>query len=298
MSSRRITRVLALVLLLILGLVAIPGASAGTVAPQYYLSLGDSVAAGWQPDPLTGQPGLTNQGYTDQLFRRLRDAVPGLQHEKMGCPGETTTTMIAGGNPAAALCSIEYGSQLNDALAFLAAHPGQVAFITIDIGVNDVLSCLANADPAGCAATRIQTVVVPNLAMIVGTLRAATANAVPIVGMNYYNPYLATWLEGIPPDGPAGPALAEQTTLLAAGLNGALAQVYAAFQVPVADVFTAYRTMRWQMVDGQPFNVFRVCQYTWMCYGPPVNPDIHPNRRGHGVIASVFQEILEGYGIG
>ena len=27
------------------------------------------------------------------------------------------------------------------ALAFIAAHPGEVAFITIDIGVNDVLSC-------------------------------------------------------------------------------------------------------------------------------------------------------------
>jgi hypothetical protein len=53
------------------------------------------------------------------------------------------------------------------------------------------------------------------------------------------------------------------------------------------------------MVDGQPFNVFRVCQYTWMCYGDPPFMDIHPNRRGHGVIASTFQEVLHSqYGIG
>jgi lysophospholipase L1-like esterase len=307
MSSRRITVVLVLVLLLILGLAAVPGGAAGATGPRYYISLGDSVAAGWQPDPLTGAASITNQGYADQLYRRLRDAVPGLQHQKMGCPGETTYTMINGGCPAAAF--LGYGStpatgQLGQALAFLAAHPGETAFITINIGVNDVLSsCPLTMPPddlPACVGTALGQMGA-NLGQIVEALRTATAGQVPIVGMNYYNPFLAVWLEGIAPDGAAGPALAEATTNLASALNGVLAMVYGnpALQVPVADVFTAFRTTRWQMVGGQPFNVFRVCQYTWMCYGDPPFMDIHPNRRGHGVIASTFQEVLHSqYGIG
>ena len=57
------------------------------------------------------------------------------------------------------------------------------------------------------------------LGQILMTLRTATGNAVPIVGMNYYNPYLAAWLEGIPPDGADGPAYAALTSQLATALN-------------------------------------------------------------------------------
>ena len=37
-------------------------------------------------------------------------------------------------------CHYAAGSQLDAAVAFLEAHPGQVAFITIDIGANDLLN--------------------------------------------------------------------------------------------------------------------------------------------------------------
>jgi lysophospholipase L1-like esterase len=302
MSSRRITVALVLVLLLILGVAAVPGASAGAAAPRYYLSLGDSIAAGWQPDA-SGVGQFTNQGYTDQLYRRMRGAIPGLQHVKLGCPGETTASMIGGGGPYAGLCGYGGTSQLNTALAFLAAHPGEVAFITIDIGVNDVLGCLANPSPYPDTPTCVRATlpgVGQRLGQILGALRAATAGAVPIVGMNYYNPYLATWLEGIPPDGAAGPAMAQMTTTLAGTyLNDAtLEPVYAAFGVPVADVFAAFSSTRWQMVGGQPFNVFRICQLTWMCDAPPVGPNIHPKARGNAVITRTFQIILNDLGIG
>jgi lysophospholipase L1-like esterase len=297
MSSRRIIVVLALVLLLILGVAAAPGAAAPR-PHQYYLSLGDSVAAGWQPDPVTGESDFTRQAYTDQIFWTLRLGMPGLRHAKMGCPGETTASMIDGGGPAGALCGYTGSSQLDAAVAFIAAHPGQVAFITIDIGVNDVLSCLPAADVPACV-TALLPQVGAGLAEILTTLRTATANAVPIVGMNYYNPYLATWLEGIPPDGAAGPAYAALTSQLATALNDqTLEPVYALFQVPVADVWAAYRSSQWQMVMDAPFNVGRICALTWMCANPPVGPNIHPNRRGHRVIANTFLPILETLGIG
>ena len=295
MSSKRIIGGLlpGLVLVLVLGAVAAPGAAVAAPESRYYLSLGDSIAAGWQPDPVTGQSRFTNQGYPDQLYRSLREAVPGLAHQKMGCPGETTVSMIQGpGN------CYPGTSQLQAAVAFIAAHPGQLAFITIDVGVNDILSCLSAADPAACATTKIGTQVVPNLATILGTLRAAAGNAVPIVAMNYYNPYLAAWIEGIPPDGPTGRGMAQLTTQLAAGLNGAEGQVYAAFQVPVADVYGAFHTTEWRMARGRPVNVQFVCRLTWACSGPPVGLNIHPKRAGHALIALAFEGILEGYGIG
>jgi len=298
MSSRRITVLVVLVLLVGVLLAAIPGSNAGAATHRYYLSLGDSVAAGWQPDPVTGESDFTRQAYTDQIFWTLRLGMPGLLHAKMGCPGETTASMIDGGGPAGALCGYTGTSQLDAAVAFIAAHPGQVAFITIDIGVNDVLSCLPAADVPACV-TALLPQVGAGLAEILTTLRTATANAVPIVGMNYYNPYLAAWLEGIPPDGAAGPAYAALTSQLAMALNDqTLEPVYALFQVPVADVWAAYRSSQWQMVMGAPFNVQRICALTWMCANPPVGPNIHPNRRGHRVIANTFLPILETLGIG
>jgi len=298
MSPRRITLALALALVLVLGLAAAPVAAARGVAPVYYLSLGDSIAAGWQPDPHTGAAGFTNQGYADQLYRKMQGAIPGLQHQKMGCPGETTASMISGGGPAAALCGYTGTSQLNAALAFLAAHQGEVAFITIDIGVNDVLSCLPAPDVTGCVLATLPQVGA-RLAQILQTLRAATGNTVAIFGMNYYNPYLAAWHEGIPPDGAAGPYYAGLTSQLAMSLNDlTLEPVYAAFGVPVADVWAAFGSARSQTTFGQPFNVYRICQLTWMCYGNPPFANIHPNRKGHAVIAGTLYQIIKGYPLG
>ena len=57
--------------------------------PTYYLSLGDSLARGWQPDPAgIGRPG--NEGYTDVLLESRRGRRPGLRAVKLGCPGETS----------------------------------------------------------------------------------------------------------------------------------------------------------------------------------------------------------------
>jgi len=120
----------------------------------------------------------------------------------------------------------------------------------------------------------------------------------PIIGMNYYNPNLARWLDAIPPSGAAGRELAEDTNDLTALFNDAVLEpVYTAFRVPVADVYAAYRTDRWRLRGDLPFNVFRICQFTWMCAAAPVGPDIHPNRRGHGVIARTFQKILDRIGV-
>src|SRR5947209_18653616 len=79
------------------------GARSSSAAPgtRYYLSLGDSLAQGMQPDT-AGITRNTNQGYTDQLYALESRRIPRLKLVKLGCGGETTSSFLTGrGNPDA-----------------------------------------------------------------------------------------------------------------------------------------------------------------------------------------------------
>ena len=70
---------------------------AATAVPvTYYLALGDSLSQGVQPDA-AGASVETGQGYPDQLYAMLHRSQPALRLVKLGCPGETTGSMIHGG---------------------------------------------------------------------------------------------------------------------------------------------------------------------------------------------------------
>src|SRR4051812_23707191 len=99
----------------VLGLVTLAASASAADTAPYYLALGDSLAIGIQPVNGTYQP--TRQGYADDLFALLRFKKPLLKLAKLGCLGESTTTMIGGGK-----CSYAEGSQLNQAVAFLQTH--------------------------------------------------------------------------------------------------------------------------------------------------------------------------------
>ncbi len=247
----------------------------------YYLSLGDSLAQGVQPNS-TGASVETNFGYADDLYAAERFRVHGLQLEKLGCPGETTTTMLKGG-----ICPYAQGNQVAAAVAFLSTH--KVAFITIDIGANNVDNCVTSTglDPtcvaAGFAAAG------HDLPLILGALRSV-APAVPIDGMNYYDPFLAEWLSGS-----AGQALATESVTVAGEFNAdVLAPVYAAFGARVADVASAFQTTNFNLVPflGIPVNVLTICGLTWMCAPAPVGPNIHANVLGYALIASTFARTI------
>jgi lysophospholipase L1-like esterase len=261
--------------------------ASSTTTASYYLSLGDSLAQGVQPNS-SGTSVETNQGYPDQLFAGLRTANPTLKLVKLGCPGETTGTMINGG-----ICSYSTGSQLAQAAAFLASHKGKVQLVTIDIGANDlnpclvlptlnqIVACLAKVFP------QIQT----NLTSIMNTLSTASGSGEPpIIGMTYYDPELANWLKG----DPASKALAKASITLAQGFSNILSGVYKAFGAKVADVFTAFHTTQFGVkvtlpeFGKVPKAVAYICTYTWECAAPPVGPNIHANVLGYGVIANTF----------
>ena len=270
-------------LLLIMALAA-PASAASAASDdhstQYYLSLGDSLAAGVQPIGDPDRDFRTNEGYADQLFAIARHDVPKLRLVKLGCPGETTTTMIHGG-----ICTYRHGPQLDEAVAFLKAHRSHVAFITIDIGANDFpcsvdLSCV----PGGIAAVQA------NLPVIMAALREAAGADVPIVGMSLYNPFLGYWFAG-----PEGQQFAMTTTFAAiVPLNDLFEGMFAAAGASTADVEGAFSTTDFTTIvslpgaGDVPLNVARICMWTWVCAPPPLGPNNHANAAGYGVMAEAF----------
>lgn len=255
-----------------------PGARADTgSATHYYLSLGDSLAAG------TNATGVgvafTDRGYADQLYAALAADDPKLELTKLGCPGESSASFRFGSQLPTSVLSCgtprfyknflySKGTQLAEAVAFLAAHKGKVTLVTIDVGANDLsrldaqgslVTCLF--EPAGCAT---QTAgIATNLSAILSELRAAAGPDVPIVGMTYYNVFR-----------PLGDPFVDMRV---EALNAAIASTYAAADVPVADVAGAFPTTA------------LVCAWTWFC----THGDVHPNTAGYGVIANEFLEVIQ-----
>ncbi len=247
------------------------GAPARAPEPTYYLALGDSLSRGVQPDA-AGASVETRYGYPDQVYAALRPSHPTLQLVKLGCPGETTSTMINGG-----ICRYQGGSQLKAAVAFLHAHRGRVLLLTIDIGANDPEHCGSQpslSQLASCAVTGVPGAVT-NLNTIMISLKAA-APGVRMVGMNYYLPALAEWRNGLP-----GQVAAWAAERLASTYNQLLDRVYTSSGARVADVFGAFETGDFADQGGTgPRNVALLCLWTWACAAPPRGPNQHAPQAG------------------
>src|SRR5215468_2982421 len=251
---------------------------------SYYLALGDSLAVGVQPDA-AGTSVRTGSGYADQLYATLRRSRPGLRLVKLGCPGETTATMINGG-----LCAYPGGSQLAAAVRFLHAHRARVSLVTIDIGANDADGCVSRLSFGNLASCLTKSVpqVTTNLTKILTRLRSADPKA-HLIAMSYYLPALAQWRNGL-----AGRAVARVSEMAIAGYTALVNRVYTSYRVRVADVFGAFHTAdfgRRVTVPGfgtLPRNVAAICQWTWECAAPPRGPNVHANPVGYQVIARAF----------
>ena len=252
----------------------VAGASSGSAAPSptgsanamgWYLALGDSLAAGYQPDAGVDLAG----GYTDDVLAGVRATAPKTTLVNLSCPGERSTTLVNGG-----ICSYDKGSQLDQALQFLHAHGRYTRLITLQIGANDVQRCVDRAtlsiDDACIRAGMAD--VATYLPMALDKLRAEAPNA-QVVVLNYYNPFLATWLLG-------NQSLAQQSAVLQGTLNGIIGAAANASGATVADIAMAFRSTDWSLIGGIPTNVTYICRYTWMC----ARFDIHANDAGYALI--------------
>ena len=258
--------------------VATPPAGAAKAPPaHYYLALGDWLATG------IGASSSAND-YVNLVAAHEATRYPGLQAVDLGCGGATTVSMANGPG-----CSYTTGSQLGDALAFLRAHPRQVAFVTVDIGADDVAACQSSAGlNTACAAAISQ--VSTELPQELAALKAA-GPGVPIYGMNYYDPFLAAWLTGA-----AGQGIATQSIASTDQLNTLLQQIYATAGASTADPSSLFETDDTDTVGTYagvtvPQDVATVCQWTDACTTPGA---IQPDDQGYAQLATAFEHVIDG----
>ena len=220
---------------------------------EYYVALGDSLAA---------NVGVSSarQGYVSRVHRHLElmdEASYGLHN--FGVAGETSGTMIRSG-------------QLEAALAFIAANP--VAYVTIDIGANDLLGHLGSADCADSldaprCVERIDSAFSTyqvNLEEIFARLRAAAPEAT-IVFLSAYNPFSLGFGATI--------AFEAQSDATVDAFNDIAAGLAGRYDIVVADGYTPMRGT--------------TAATTHMIDDPP---DIHPLAIGYEILAIAILETL------
>jgi lysophospholipase L1-like esterase len=261
---------------------AVAGASDTGVrhATGYYLALGDSLAAGFQPGAGDDKTG----GYVGHVEEAITTTSPKTRLVNLSCSGETAESLVDGGTH----CTYDAGSQLAAALAFLHAHGQMTRQITLDIGANDVQRCVSGGTIDLACIQAGLTSVATHLPQILTALSHAAPNAQVLV-LNYYNPFLAAWLTG-----PAGRQLAQASTTLQAVLNGVIAQATAADGATLVDIAGAFHSTDTTPVTvpglgSVPTNVATICALTWMC----TLSNIHANDAGYAVMGAATAARLD-----
>lgn len=218
-----------------------------------YIALGDSLAAAFGVDGY-------GSGYVSQLHRELslRDGIVyGMNN--FGVTGETSGTMLLGGQLAAA---VDYG------------RDHDVAYVTIDVGANDLLGHLGSSD----CSEDLQAAVCR--ARIDASLAAYTANidsifatldeefpAATIILLLAYNPFSLGFDDVV--------AFEAQSNEVLGALNDIATAAATRHDVLVADGFTPMRgttTATTHMTDTPP--------------------DIHPNELGYDVLTDAILSIF------
>jgi lysophospholipase L1-like esterase len=255
------------------------------------LSLGDSYAAGFQPEPA----GSTD-GFAQQIAARSQAGSTPLTLYNFGCPGATSSALLQDTGCATA-GSVTDGqdyagrTQFDAALDTMRAHAGGIGLITVSVGGNDISACLYSADPLSCARTLIPTIQ-HNLGQILTGVRQVAGPDVPIVGITYPD----VLVTDINSSDPSARARAEASIeVFRDVLNPALSAAYAAAGAGFVDITAdsgAYRPADDVVMttDGTtvPAAAAAICQYTHFCD----SGDVHPTSAGYNFIADQILALL------
>jgi lysophospholipase L1-like esterase len=270
-----------------------PADQRATTAPAgspLYVALGDSLAAGWQPDA-HGHDRSTQHGYVQVVARSLARSHPGLTSRTMSCGGATAGTLLHGG--AGCQPRGEH-SQVERAEELLAASPGTV-LVTVNIGDNDIEACIdgnTGAVNRRCLAHG-EAQLRRNLPQIAARLRTAAPPSAPVVGLVDYDQFLSLWLNG-----PRGRAAARRSLPIIASLNRLAAGIYRKAGLQVADAtarfdtndFTHRRTLAGH--GSVPLAVYKICTLTWACSPAPIGHDDHARPSGYYELAQSILDVL------
>jgi hypothetical protein len=277
--------------------------------PKFAVALGDSFSAGVQPGPNQRRSySYPKESYTNQMLSRASKLlkVP-LKLEMLACGGATTPSM---GGFEIKPCDTGVGgfklpyantsprtSQLRYALQFLRSHRGQVAFVTMTMGGNNLLRCVDSATGGfdlNCITGSYDSIN-HDLPLITRRLRRAAGPGVPLLGSGYPDPYLQFYLRG-----PDQQAIAAASVPVQQQLNNTLQQVYQSTGwrfVNVDGVFQTNtpldQTTNLDPYGQVPVSVAMICEMTWMCAPAPQGPNIHPNHAGYAAYSSANLSVLK-----
>lgn len=268
-----------------------PSTPAAAESGLLYLSLGDSYAAGYQPEPA----GSTD-GFAQQIAEHSRSGSTPLTLVNLGCPGATSSAVVQDSGCATA-GSVADGqdypgrTQLSAALDIMRAHADEVGLVTLSVGGNDIRACLDSDDPVGCAQALMPTIE-QNLTEVLTRVRQVVGSDVPIVGITYPDVYV----KDIDSADPTARARAHASVEVFRDiLNPTLATAYAAAGAGFVDITAdsgAYRPADDVVTtaDGttMPAAVATVCQYTHYCD----DGDVHPTTAGYSFIADRIITLL------
>jgi hypothetical protein len=270
------------------GLGASSRASADPTPTYFYLDVGASESLGFQPTPDTPHGVPTDEGYANDLVAYEAARGIDLALTQVGCPGETTTTMLNGDDH----CYGGVDTQLAAAMTFLSDHQGEQGIVTIDLGFNNVRRCLhRQIDNEACVNRQLNDVRV-DLPLIVQSLKSVAGPGVTFVGLDHYDPYLALEMRG-----GAAADFAHQSEHVMDRLNGVLQYVYSSDDVPMAAVDNLFdgKVRSRVTLSGEgavASNVAHICELTWMCASAPYGPDFHPDDEGYATIAAAIEAVL------
>lgn len=277
-----------------LSLLALPAAAqAAETKPSYYVSLGDSYAAGYQRFSETSAR-TTRDGFAYQVVPKARARGYDLKLVNFGCGGETTVSILERKTKCGGLGpgGVDYAgvTQATAAERFLRKHRGRVKLVTVSIGGNDVTACAKQPDPVACVGPAMEKVEANGKALL-KRLRKAAGPKTRIVGLTYPDVILGAWVGEQPDQELAKLSVVAFRSLL----NPALKEIYESVGGRFVDVTKATKayTPLEQTTTLAPYGeipvaVAEVCRLTTYC----AYRDIHPNSKGYALIAKLVAETL------
>jgi lysophospholipase L1-like esterase len=275
--------------------------SGGTAGAQnqprtdYYVSIGDSYAAGYQPLAIARHHRDSN-GFAYQLVTMTRTKGYRFTLKNFACDGATTTSVVTQvgcsmSDPGPDDANYPNATQEAAAAQFITRHKGDVGLITVSIGGNDILACGTPIGFTSCVADAL-SVATKNLLILLSALRTAAGPTVPIVGTTYPDIFLGfTGSKNQTQRRLAVLSVAEFRTQL----NPALRSAYQAVDGSFVDVTKATGgylalsdTEKGAHHSRVPVAVAKVCSLTYFC----TTGDVHPTAAGYAVIARLIAATL------
>jgi lysophospholipase L1-like esterase len=259
---------------------------------KYYVSIGDSYAAGYQPTG-TAQGHTTTEGFANDVVSISKANGTDYALVNFGCGGATSDSILSSPGCEGEMRAVgapQYSvPQAQAAEDFMKAHPGQIALVTVSIGGNDITSCGEDANPVSCLSTRLPKVAA-NIKTLLTGVRQQVGDSTPIVGITYPDVFLGEKVSG--PSTLADLSVVGFQTLINPTLKGAYQAANAKF-ADVTQATGAYGSMS-ETTTVAPYGklptpVAKVCQLTYYCQ----YKDIHPKTAGYELIGQLVVDSLK-----